>query len=98
MILAASRLRKHLPHTRLTGKEIGECILPSVKLHTTQSSLDGRLTYTLAEVEGLTGVPRSSLRTLIRRGKLNPITAFGKWRILATELESLLAMRLRNDR
>jgi len=34
---------------------------------------------------------------MVRRGELNPITAFGPWLISAEDLEELLRKRLRNE-
>ena len=56
----------------------------------------GRVAYRLREVSTMTGVPVSTLRTMARRGELNPITSFGVWLIAAEELEELLHKRLRN--
>lgn len=56
----------------------------------------GRLAYRLREVSDMTGIPVSTLRTMARRGDLNPITSFGVWLIAAEELEALLQKRLRN--
>ena len=58
--------------------------------------LQGRLTYRLREVFEMTGIPVSTLRAMIRRGELNPITSFGVWLISANDLEVLLGKRLRN--
>jgi hypothetical protein len=46
----------------------------------------------------MTGIPASTLRTMARRGDLNPITSFGVWLIAAEELEALLGKRLRQER
>lgn len=56
----------------------------------------GRLAYKLREVSELIGVPVTTLRTMARRGELNPITSFGPWLIASEELEELLKKRLRN--
>lgn len=56
----------------------------------------GRVAYRLREVSEMTGIPASTLRTMARRGDLNPITSFGVWLIAADELEALLNKRLRN--
>jgi predicted site-specific integrase-resolvase len=66
---------------------------PTAKI-TTDSR--GRAAYRLREVFELTGIPTSTLRTMVRRGDLNPITSFGVWLIAAEELEALLQKRLRN--
>lgn len=55
----------------------------------------GRVAYRLREVSEMTGIPASTLRTMARRGDLNPITSFGVWLISAEELERLLGGRLR---
>ena len=57
-----------------------------------------RAAYRLREVSEMTGIPASTLRTMVRRGDLNPITSFGVWLIAAEELEALLQKRLRNIR
>lgn len=57
-----------------------------------------RVAYRLREVSEMTGVPASTLRTMVRRGELNPVTSFGVWLITAEELEVLLQKRLRNHR
>ena len=57
-----------------------------------------RVAYRLREVSEMTGVPASTLRTMVRRGELNPVTSFGVWLITAEELEALLNRRLRNIR
>lgn len=54
-----------------------------------------RLAYRLVEVSDMIGIPTSTLRTMIRRGDLNPITGFGTWLIAADELDRLLQKRLR---
>ncbi len=56
-----------------------------------------RVAYRLREVSEMTGVPASTLRTMVRRGELNPVTSFGVWLITAEELEVLLQKRLRNS-
>lgn len=56
-----------------------------------------RRAYRLREIEGETGIPVSTLRAKIRRGELNPITAFGPWLIAAEDYEKLLNTRLRNE-
>ncbi len=56
----------------------------------------GRLAYRLREVSGLTGIPVSTLRKRIRNGDINPITSLGVWLIAASDLEAILAKRLRN--
>ena len=56
----------------------------------------GRLSYRLREVAEMTGIPASTLRKMVRRGDLNPITSFGVWLISAEELDALLNKRLRN--
>lgn len=58
----------------------------------------GRVAYRLREVSDMTGIPVITLRTMARRGDLNPITSFGTWLIAAEELEALLNKRLRNGR
>jgi Helix-turn-helix domain len=58
----------------------------------------GRAAYRLREISEMTGIPASSLRTMVRRGDLNPITSFGVWLIGAEELAELLEKRLRNTR
>ena len=60
-------------------------------------NLSKRAAYRLREVSEMTGIPASTLRTLVRRGDLNPITSFGVWLIAADELETLLQRRLRNS-
>jgi hypothetical protein len=55
-----------------------------------------RLAYRLSEVSKMIGVPASTLRTMIRRGELNPVTSFGVWLITAEDLKTLLQKRLRN--
>lgn len=57
----------------------------------------GRLSYRLREVADMTGIPASTLRKMIRRGDLNPITSFGVWLISAEDLEALFNKRLRNS-
>jgi len=54
-----------------------------------------RRAYRLREIESETGIPVSTLRAMIRRGALNPITAFGPWLIAAEDYEQLLSRRLR---
>lgn len=56
----------------------------------------GRVSYRLREVAEMTGIPASTLRKMVRRGDLNPITSFGVWLISAEELDALLNKRLRN--
>ena len=56
----------------------------------------GRAAYRLREVFEMTGIPASTLRTMVRRGDLNPITSFGVWLIASEDLEALLNQRLRN--
>lgn len=56
-----------------------------------------RRAYRLREIEGETGIPVSTLRAMIRRGEMNPITAFGPWLIAAEDYERLLSTRLRNE-
>lgn len=56
-----------------------------------------RRAYRLREIEGETGIPVSTLRAMIRRGAMNPITAFGPWLIAAEDYERLLSTRLRNE-
>lgn len=68
---------------------------PAAKITTDSRN---RAAYRLREVSELTGIPASTLRTLVRRGVLNPITSFGVWLIAAEELEALLNKRLRNPR
>lgn len=58
----------------------------------------GRAAYRLREVSEMTGIPTSTLRTMVRRGDLNPITSFGVWLVSAGELEGLLNKRLRNGK
>jgi predicted site-specific integrase-resolvase len=58
---------------------------------------NGRVAYRLREVSEMTGIPASTLRTMARRGTLNPITSFGVWLIAADELEQLLKKCLRNS-
>jgi len=55
-----------------------------------------RAAYRLREVSEMTGIPASTLRTMVRRGDLNPITSFGVWLISAEEFQALLHKRLRN--
>ena len=64
-----------------------------------QAGPDGvkRRAYRLREIEAEIGVPVSTLRAKIRRGELNPITAFGTWLISAQDYERLLNTRLRNQ-
>jgi excisionase family DNA binding protein len=57
----------------------------------------GRVSYRLREVAEMTGIPASTLRKMIRRGDLNPITSFGVWLISAEELDVLLNKRLRSN-
>lgn len=57
-----------------------------------------RAAYRLREVSEMTGIPASTLRTMVRRGTLNPITGFGVWLIAAEDLENLLSKRLRKTR
>lgn len=54
-----------------------------------------RLAFRLKEVSAAIGVPVSTLRTMIRRGDINPVTAFGAWLITAADLEQLMTRRLR---
>ena len=54
-----------------------------------------RLAYRLSEVSDLIGIPTSTLRTMIRRGEINPVTGFGTWLITAEDLTDLLKKRLR---
>jgi len=54
-----------------------------------------RLAYRLREVSDLIGVPVSTLRAMIRRGEINPVTSFGTWLITAEDLRELLERRLR---
>lgn len=54
-----------------------------------------RLAYRLSEVSQLIGIPVSTLRKMIRRGEINPITAFGVWLIPAEDLSELFKRRLR---
>lgn len=54
-----------------------------------------RLAYRLAEVSRMIGIPASTLRTMIRRGEINPVTSFGTWLITREELDRLLSKRLR---
>jgi len=68
------------------------------KRNSLNSDSRGRVAYRLREVSEMTGIPTSTLRTLVRRGDLNPITSFGVWLISAEELEGLLQKRLRNTR
>ncbi len=56
-----------------------------------------RRAYRLREVEGETGIPVSTLRAMIRRGEINPITGFRTWLIAAEEYERLLNTRLRAE-
>jgi predicted site-specific integrase-resolvase len=57
---------------------------------------NGRLAYRFAEASKMIGIPASTLRTMARRGEINPVTSFGTWLITAKELEALLQKRLRN--
>ena len=68
---------------------------PKRPIHTDSN---GRAAYRLREVQDMTGIPTSTLRTMVRRGDLNPITGFGVWLIAADDLEALLNKRLRNQR
>ena len=61
-----------------------------------RTDLHGRVSYRLREVAEMTGIPASTLRKMIRRGDLNPITSFGVWLISAEELDVLLNKRLRS--
>jgi len=54
-----------------------------------------RLAYRLKEVSELIGIPISTLRSMIRRGEINPVTGFGTWLITAEDLGKLLEKRLR---
>ena len=63
-----------------------------------QTDAKGRAAYRLREVSAMTGIPASTLRTMVRRGDLNPITSFGVWLISAEDVASLLDKRLRNTR
>ena len=54
-----------------------------------------RIAFRLKEVSAAIGVPVSTLRSMIRRGEINPVTAFGSWLITAADLEQLLTRRLR---
>lgn len=65
------------------------------KNRTLDADSRGRVAYRLREVSQMTGIPASTLRTMARRGDLNPITSFGTWLIAADELEKLLGKRLR---
>lgn len=56
-----------------------------------------RRAYRLREVEREIGIPVSTLRAMIRRGEINPITGFRIWLIAAEEYERLLATRLRAE-
>jgi hypothetical protein len=58
----------------------------------------GRAAYRLREVSAMLGIPVSTLRTMVRRGEINPITAFGTWLIAAEDLQALVKKRLRNHR
>lgn len=60
--------------------------------------LNGRLAYRFSEASSMLGIPASTLRTMARRGEINPVTSFGTWLITAGELEALLQKRLRNTR
>lgn len=66
---------------------------PSRPIHTDSN---GRAAYRLREASAMTGIPTSTLRTMIRRGEINPITGFGVWLIAADDLQALLNKRLRN--
>jgi len=71
----------------------------NAKIDKTQRELPGsvkRRAFRLREIEAEIGVPVSTLRTMVRSGKLNPITSFGPWLIAAEEYEGLLNKRLRN--
>lgn len=59
------------------------------------TSDSSRLAYRLAEVSRMIGIPASTLRTMIRRGEINPVTSFGTWLITREELDRLLSKRLR---
>jgi predicted site-specific integrase-resolvase len=55
-----------------------------------------RKAYLLREITTETGIPMSTLRNLIRKGTINPITGFGRrWLISAEEYRRLLDTRLR---
>ena len=56
-----------------------------------------RRAYRLREISAEIGVPVSTLRTMVRRGDLNPITPFGPWLIAAADYERLLSTRLRHE-
>jgi excisionase family DNA binding protein len=56
----------------------------------------GRVAYRLREVSEMIGIPVSTLRAMVRRGELNPITSFRTWLIPAEDLQLLLKQRLRN--
>lgn len=43
----------------------------------------------------MVGIPVSTLRTMVRKGELNPIVGFHVWLIGADELDRLLQHRLR---
>lgn len=53
-----------------------------------------RLAFRLKEVSTLIGVPISTLRKMIHRKEINPVTAFGTWLISAEDLKDLLNRRL----
>lgn len=65
--------------------------VPKIQL---PSALDRRA-YRLKEVTEMIGIPTSTLRSMIRRGDLNPITGFRTWLISTDELERVMAQRLR---
>ncbi len=54
-----------------------------------------RLAYRLCEVSALLGIPVSTLRAMVRRGEINPVTSFGTWLLTAEDLRDLLNKRLR---
>jgi len=41
------------------------------------------------------GVPSSTVRAMIRRGQINPVTSFGVWLVPADDVAALLLNRLR---
>jgi excisionase family DNA binding protein len=56
-----------------------------------------RLAFRIREVSEMTGIPASTIRSMIRDGEINPITGFRTWLIAKAELDRLLEKRLRNE-
>ena len=65
--------------------------------HSERQSGLKRRAFRLREIEQETGIPVSTLRAMIRRGEINPITGFRTWLIAAEEYERLLGTRLRTE-